>query len=180
MLEWADRAVGAARSTSSEIAMDVATFRPDVLARFWSKVNPCGPFHPVLGTECWLWMAGRIQDGYGQFWVSDTNVPAHRVAYEAVIGKIPAGMQIDHLCRVRGCVNPGHLEAVTQQENIRRGLTGKHFLGLRKVHCPKGHPYSGENLVVRKNGHRRCRACDDRIAAERKARRLSTQTGARD
>ena len=78
---------------------------------------------------------------------------AHRVAYELQVGPIPVGLQLDHLCRVRSCVNPAHLEPVTSAENTRRGLRAM------KTHCPQGHPYAGENLLIRPTGQRRCRTC---------------------
>lgn len=87
---------------------------------------------------------------------------AHRVAYELVVGPIPDGLQLDHLCKVRKCVNPAHLEAVTCGENIRRGDTGKAAAEVQssKTHCPQGHPYSGDNLAHYRGRHgRRYRAC---------------------
>ena len=168
MLEWADRAVGAARSTSSEIAMDVATFRPDVLARFWKKVNPCGPVHPVLGTECWLWVASTRPDGYGACWNGSSVVLAHRFSYEASIGKIPANLELDHLCRNPRCVRVCHLEPVTHKENVRRGESGRSMAA--KTHCPRGHEYSGDNVKIR-DGSRHCRACVRMFQREYKARK---------
>jgi hypothetical protein len=87
--------------------------------RFWNKVAA------VKGGGCWYWMAGLFRGGYGQFRFG-RNTRAHRVAYEALVGEIPAGLDLDHLCRVRHCVNPEHLEPVTRKENIRRGETGKY------------------------------------------------------
>lgn len=91
---------------------------------------------------------------------------AHRVAYEALVAPIAAGLQLDHLCRVRRCVNPAHVEPVTQAENLRRGetITAR---AVAATHCPQGHPYSGENLYVNPEGHRHCRQC----ARDRNARR---------
>src|ERR1019366_4519713 len=78
---------------------------------------------PEPNTGCWLWTGGLNRGGYGQFMTPPCTV-AHRVAYELFVGPIPEGLQLDHLCRVRSCVNPQHLEPVSQQENIRRGLGG--------------------------------------------------------
>lgn len=82
--------------------------------RFWSKVGRGAP------DECWLWQAGCFVNGYGQFDREGSNQLAHRVAYDFTHGSIPTGLTVDHLCRVRLCVNPAHLEAVTIQENLRR------------------------------------------------------------
>lgn len=90
-----------------------------MLSRLWPKVR--------RGTGCWDWLATRTAAGYGQFWAgrySPTGQPlldsAHRVVYEVLVGPIPAGLEIDHLCRNTGCVNPEHLEVVTHAENVRR------------------------------------------------------------
>ena len=106
---------------------------------------------------CWIWQAAIKSDGYGVFWVNGRTVRAHRFAYEMFVGPIPDGLQTDHLCRNRNCVNPAHLEPVTNQENFRRGEGGKHKRD--KTHCPQGHPYAGENLYVKPNGYRECRIC---------------------
>jgi len=107
---------------------------------------------------CWVWMGALDKDGYGKFKIGSRTdnsrrmVRPHRWSYEFAIGLIPDGMQIDHLCRNRACVNPAHLEAVTPLENHRRGLRA-----LFPV-CPKGHAIEGRNEVKRKGGHR-CRIC---------------------
>jgi len=86
--------------------------------RFWSKVNKTN--------TCWLWEGTVENTGYGSFAVSHTKgVLAHRLAYELSVGEIPSGLTLDHLCRVRNCVNPDHLEPVTCAENIRRGGQAK-------------------------------------------------------
>lgn len=81
--------------------------------------------------------------------------------YEAFVGPIPDGLQLDHLCRNRGCINPGHLEPVTNRENARRGLHG-----ILLERCPHGHPYDDENTVVNSAGGRECRACIRERSAE--------------
>lgn len=120
---------------------------------------------------CWNWKAYVAPSGYGQF----AGGLAHRYAYTQFVGPIPTGLQIDHLCRVKTCVNPEHLEAVTQQENMRRG-DGIDARNRAVTHCPLGHPYSGENTRISKsrNGlQRQCRACarirDRRLRQAKKA-----------
>lgn len=119
-------------------------------ARFWSKVK-------VSSKDCWLWTGCINPEGYSRFSVERKKVPAHRVSYTFLVGEIPKGLHIDHLCRVRSCVNPEHLEPVTIQENIKRGDLWK-FNGT-KTCCPSGHPYSGDNLKTESSGRRRCRVC---------------------
>ena len=126
--------------------------------RFWSKVNKNGPVpahRPDLG-PCWLWTGGQNGVGYGMFWCGGRKVLAHRFAYELLVGPIPPGLQIDHLCRVRCCVRHGHLEPVTHQENALRGDAGLNHRS--KTNCPQGHPYDAENTYLWR-GQRRCRAC---------------------
>lgn len=86
----------------------------DLEARLWSKVDKTGP------GGCWLWIGTINGAGYGTFRLNGETIGAHRAVYEHVVGPIPAGLHIDHLCRVRNCVNPEHLEPVTPSENIRR------------------------------------------------------------
>lgn len=104
-------------------------------------------------TGCWLWTGALNGKGYGQIGVEGRSRSTHRVAYEALVGPIPDGLQLDHLCRVRHCANPEHLEPVTGAENLARSpLMGS------KTHCLRGHPLSGFNVI--RNGNRRyCREC---------------------
>jgi len=113
---------------------------------------------PEPNTGCWLWIAGVNPLGYGQFWWSGRTVTAHRFAYEREVGPIPDGLELDHLCRTRCCVNPAHLEPVTHRENTLRGdtITGRQ---ARQTHCKRGHPLSGPNLYAKPNGRRQCRTC---------------------
>lgn len=113
----------------------------------------------VLKTDkCWLWQRKLKKDsGYGTFYVKGKQKRAHCVAYELYVGEIPAGFTIDHLCRVRHCVNPNHLEPVTRGENVKRGEAGK-YQTLR-TECPKGHKYDEENTFTSKQNKRICRKC---------------------
>lgn len=122
-------------------------------------------------TNCWVWTASTSR-GYGYIAVGGRrNARAHRVAYEMFVGPIPEGMQLDHLCRNPLCVNPAHLEPVTQQENILRGVSIV-AQNAAKTHCPQGHPYDGANLYVEKSGGRRCLICM-RATKARSARRAA-------
>ncbi len=106
-------------------------------------------------TGCWEWTGALDPSGYGAFKDKGKKINAHRWSYEHHRGTIPEGLQLDHLCRVRKCVNPDHLEPVTGKVNTRRGLAGK----LRATHCIHGHPYTWENTYWRKQGDRECRTC---------------------
>lgn len=116
---------------------------------------------------CWLWTGTLTAGGYGQIRSRDFGTMyAHRWAYEHFVGPIPAGLQIDHLCRVRRCVNPAHLEPVTARTNFLRGdgvLTSGKWQRAT-THCPHGHPYSGENLYATYDGKRLCRICRKKTA----------------
>ena len=113
---------------------------------------------------CWLWCGTRVHGGYGHFWIGSRSdgtrraVYAHRWSYAYFVGPIPKGLTLDHLCRVRCCVNPDHLEPVTQRENTLRGDTIT-TRNARKTHCPRGHPYDDANTYVSPKGLRMCRIC---------------------
>lgn len=126
------------------------SMRSTLATRFWSKVERT--------ESCWLWIGSRNPSGYGILSIRSapgrrTCVGAHRVAWELLVGPIAKGLEIDHLCRVRHCVNPAHLEPVTRQENMRRGERAT------RSHCIRGHALSGANLYVSPGGQRGCRTC---------------------
>jgi len=132
--------------------------------RFWAKVDKNGPlpdYAPHLG-PCWLWTAAVKGDGYAGFHRGEGRhvVGAHIFAYELVNGPVPPGLVLDHLCRVRRCVNPAHLEPVTQGINTLRGETIS-AANAAKTHCPQGHPYDEENTRWYQ-GRRYCKACKRR------------------
>jgi hypothetical protein len=130
--------------------------------RFWSKVD--------RGEGCWLWTAGRTGAGYGIFWLRGGNALAHRLSYQIANGSIPDGLHIDHLCRVRHCVNPEHMEPVTIGVNVLRGI-GITAMNVRKTHCAHGHEFTPENTFTMSNGGRGCRACRRKHWAEQAAQR---------
>lgn len=138
-----------------------------MLDRFMEKVSP----EPNSG--CWLWTASasRNQSGfaYGHIRCDGKLEKAHRVAYRLFRGPIPAGTEIDHLCRVTLCVNPSHLEAVPHRENVLRGR-GPTAVNAQKTHCDQGHELSGKNLLTTRSGGRVCIVCS-REASKLHARR---------
>lgn len=121
---------------------------------------------PEPNSGCLLWLGKVNPCGYGQVWVRDGGPrgryrSAHRVAWELSNGPIPEGLQVDHLCRVRSCVNVAHMELVTPAVNTWRGASFAAVNRL-KTHCPRGHEYAGDNLYM-DNGkklNRRCRVCE--------------------
>ncbi len=124
-----------------------------LLTRFLAKVNKNGPIpqrRPELG-QCWVWTGSTVNGKYGKLLGANRKVVlAHRCSYELFVKPIPDGLEVDHLCRNRLCVNPMHLEPVTCLVNHQRIFTGQ---------CKRGHDLSGDNLYVGPNGYPNCRAC---------------------
>lgn len=111
---------------------------------------------------CVLWLGHIMANGYGQIGRGSKgagSILVHRAAYEIAKGPIPAGMTLDHLCRIRSCVNADHLEAVSHCENLMRGQSFS-AVNAAKTHCINGHPFSGVNLKITLSGKRHCRQCD--------------------
>lgn len=113
---------------------------PSLMSRFISKTDR---------DSCWIWLGSKDHAGYGQ-WTRGGR--AHRKMYELIRGRIPEGLELDHLCYTPACVNPKHLEPVTREVNLARRR--------RKTHCGNGHEYTAENTYYRPNGHRKCKQCN--------------------
>lgn len=140
-----------------------------LMQRFCAKVQL-----PSTPDGCWEWTACR-NDGYGQLRVVGRTVWAHRYAYERFVGPIQDGLVLDHLCRNPGCVNPAHLEPVTNRENLLRGDTIP-ALNASKTHCKRGHEFTGRNTGRQPSGGRRCRACDAAYHQRRRDARKALPT----
>ena len=127
-----------------------------LLERFRAKyrVNP--------ETGCWDWLGAKGGGDYGHMRMGGRaggrQVVAHRIAYELFKGPIPEGLEIDHACRNRGCVNPAHLDVMTHRENGLRGISPP-AVNARKTRCDRGHPLEGENLRIDYRGDRTCVTC---------------------
>ena len=146
--------------------------------KFWSKVQVegCGESSDPLATsvgECWLWLGAKTSQGYGLITHEGKQINAHRVSL--ILHGIELGPNTDHLCRVRLCVNPSHLESVSIAENSKRGLSSS-ATALRTGKCKRGHELIGDNLTTEmKNGkfYRKCRACANLHAANYRERMRS-------
>ncbi len=124
--------------------------RPSVEDRFWAKVDKAtGP------DDCWTWTGSKNHRGYGLFSKYGCYSPtAHRTAWMITRGSIPEGLQLDHLCRNKECVNPAHLEPVTGHENMKRAVASR-------TTCRRGHPFVADNIYMENPRKRVCRTCRD-------------------
>ena len=182
--ELAEEASGARRRDCWVTSTN--TLRPEQLdeetvTRFWSKVDRAGPVpeaRPDLGS-CWLWLASR-KDGYGRVKIRGVTCQAHRVAYVIGKGELDPQKTIDHLCRVKHCQNPAHLEEVPMLTNLRRADNTPTAINRMKAACDHGHPFDEDNTIhLVQNGRRirKCRRCRQsvyarRLAAQRAAPRM--------
>lgn len=119
---------------------------------------------------CWLWCRRLDRHGYGEMRRDKRKVGVHRAAYELAKGPVPDGLVIDHLCRVRRCANPDHMEPVTNAENLRRGKSRE------RSHCVHGHPFADENLRFAANGKKICVTCQRARSNRAYARRMGART----
>jgi hypothetical protein len=137
--------------------------------RFWAAVDKNGPLpsRPDIEGRCWIWTKS-LDHGYGSIQEVGTRrgIRAHRLSWELHGGTLIDGLELDHLCRNRACVNPAHLEQVTGTINILRG-EGAAAQNARKTHCKNGHPFAGDNLRITADGKRQCREC---LRARQRAR----------
>lgn len=124
---------------------------------FEGRLMEC--IEPEPNTGCWLWSGCVNEHGYGLIGVHGRQSRAHRVLFEIFRGAVPDGLVLDHLCRVRCCVNPEHLEPVTNAENLRRG-EGISATNARKTHCKHGHPFDEANTYLWRGSVRVCRTCN--------------------
>ena len=138
---------------------DHRTRLADLPPRVLAKIKPSS-------TGCWLWTGAIAGNGYGSLGVDGRTRSAHRYVYEQTVGAVPDGLTLDHLCRVRHCVRPEHLDPVPLAENLRRSPN----FGANKTACPAGHPLDENNVLRNGNGNRYCRTCHN---AARRAKRAA-------
>jgi len=140
----------------------IVGMRPTLAQRVFQKIR-------ITEAGCWEWQGAKMGNGYGKVNINRKTPPVHRVVYEMFNGPVPKHLDMDHLCRNRGCANPEHLEPVTRSENLRRGLGGT------RSHCPRGHALVGENVGSRRN----CLTCKRARRAEKRGGNVKPYVGDR-
>src|SRR5690625_3233457 len=148
---------------------DPLKVRPRWFETFWTHVEVTG--------FCWNWTGSTFPSGYGAAASGRGARRAHRVGYELLVGSIPDGMQIDHLCRNLLCVNPDHLDVCDARTNTLRSFNPS-AVNARKTHCSSGHEFTVDNTYVKYGGSRRCRTCiREDMRRRRSTRAVSNSTG---
>lgn len=134
--------------------------RLDHLDRLFSKIE-------IYENGCWIWQGSRDSHGYGRTNIGKGKIKnTHVLFFTWLVGEVPKGLELDHLCMTQSCVNPDHLEPVTHAENIRRWAAS-----LNITHCPQGHKYDGNNTYVNPLGRRICRICSNAAAVRYRLRK---------
>lgn len=146
--------------------MKLFNLEPEYLGELLTRIENS---YKVKENGCWEWTKGKFPYGYGKVSVKHKALGAHRIHYQLTKGQVSDDLVIDHLCRNPACINPEHLEAVTQWENNRRG-SGISSKNLIKTHCVNGHEFTKENTVIGKN-RRACRTCKVAVGKRRDAQR---------
>ena len=144
--------------------------KPPIGTKFDPKALPLRireKIHLDPDTDCWLWLGCLSKKGYGDLKYLGKTKRTHRVSWELLVGPIPPGLEIDHLCRTPRCCNPRHLEPVPKRVNYLRGNGNRN---KHATHCKHGHPFDAENTGFRKNGERYCRECKRQIRRSTKVR----------
>ena len=124
--------------------------------KFWQQVDI------NFSSGCWIWTGVHFDSGYARYRNKSlsSSERAHRVVYETLVGPIPNGLVLDHLCEIKDCVNPMHVEPVTDSENLHRSGITNNSINRAKTHCIKGHEFTRENTIIARNGTKRvCRTC---------------------
>ena len=131
-------------------------------------------WQPEPNSGCMIWMGASRGNGYGAFWDGKKDVAAHRFAWERKHGPIPVGLVVDHLCRVRTCVNPAHLRVVTQRENVFENSFALAAINAAKTHCKRGHEFTTENTMRTSKG-RECRLCNRMLQTKYREQKRSVR-----